>query len=62
MYFFPWSTIAWLEFWSEMSRAWMTPVSGVVDNSRVVPFPTARARTRTAISRVTGARVVRLSV
>lgn len=63
MFYFPWSAIAWLEFWSEMGRAWLVPsVVAAADDPRVVPFPAARARARTAISRASGAHIVRLSV
>lgn len=64
MLYFPWPAIAWLEFWSEMSRAWLLP-SGVAPNDQrvvVVPFPTARVRTHTAVARAAGAHIVRLSV
>jgi hypothetical protein len=62
MFYFPWSAIAWLEFWTEMSRVWLVPPVAAANDPRVVPFPTTRVRARTAISRASGAHIVRLSV
>jgi hypothetical protein len=62
MFYVPWTALAWLEFWSAMNRVWLEPAAAASSDSRVVPFPVWRVRTNTAISRATGARIVRLSV
>lgn len=62
MLYFPWSAIAWLEFWSAMGRVWLEPLPTSSSDSRVIPFPAWRVRAGTPMGRAAGARVVRLSV
>jgi hypothetical protein len=62
MLYFPWSAIAWFEFWSAMGRVWLEPMPTPSTDSRVIPFPATRVRSGAALGHAAGAQVVRLSV